>query len=406
MTLVKSIPPDPAVPFHGTAQAILPTTPIRLPSRARWQRRHVVMALSFVICVILPVGVSAWYLWARAADQYVSEAGFAVRREDAGAAVEMLGGLAGLSGSSSRDTDILYEYLGSRRLVAELEADLGISALWAKPGTALFRGETDPVFAFATDGRAEDLHRYWPRRVTVSYDSLAGLIELRVTAFAPEDAQQIAQAIVARATALINELSDVAQADALRDAGAELEAAETRLKAARRQVTKFRNTHQLVDPSVDLQAQAGLLGNLQGQLAEALIALDLLRGETRAGDPRLEQGARRVAVIEGRIAAERAKLGLEGDDAGFANVVGVYEALVADRDFAERAYAAARRAYDLAQAEARRQSRYLAAWQRPTLAETAEYPRRGRLLMLIAGFAVLLWGLAALSVTAARDRRG
>jgi capsular polysaccharide transport system permease protein len=355
--------------------------------------------LSFVLCVALPVILSAGYLWGRAADQYASDAGFAVRREDSSAAVEMLGGLAGLSGASSRDTDILYEYLGSRRLVAELESELGLRALWANSG------ETDPVFAFAQDGSMEALHAYWPRRVQVSYDSLAGLIELRVTAFEAQAAQAITQGIVTRATALINEMSDVARADAIADAAAELAAAESRLRQARAEVTAFRNRHQMVDPQADLQVQAGLLGRLQGQLAEALIAHDLLQGETRDGDPRLEQGARRVAVIEDRIAAERAKLGLEGEEGAFASVVGRYEALEADRDFAERAYAAARSAYDAAQAEARRQSRYLAAWQAPTLAETPEYPRRWRLLGLVGGFALLLWGLSVLAVYAAMDRR-
>jgi capsular polysaccharide transport system permease protein len=366
----------------------------------------VAVGLSFVLCVAVPVLVSAWYLWARAADQYASEAGFAVRREDTSAAVDMLGGLAGLSGVSSRDTDILYQYLSSRRLVAEVEADLGLSALWSKPGTALFRGETDPVFAFHPSGSLEDLVRYWPRRVQVSYDSRAGLIALRVTGFDPEDAEAITQAIVARATALINELSDVARADAIRDAADALETAETRLRLARGDITAFRNQHQFVDPAADVQARAGLLGRLQEQLAEALIALDLLRDATRAGDPRLEQGTRRVAVIEERIAAERAKLGLEGDGDAFASVVGAYEALMADRDFAETAYTAARTAYDLAQAEAQRQSRYLAAWQQPTRPQSAEYPKRGRWLAMIAGFALLLWGLGVVSVYAALDRRG
>ena len=406
MTQLNAIKSNPAVPFHGVtlpAAQVIPHWPFAQSRRAG---RHVAVTLSFAVCVLLPVCLAAWYLWARAADQYASEAGFAVRREEAGAAVEMLGGLAGLSGVSSRDTDILYEFLSSRRLVAELEADLDLASLWAKPGTDLFRGETDPVFAFFKDGSPEALHRYWRHRVQVAYDSRAGLISLRVTAFAPKDAQAITQGIVQRATALINELSDVARDDAIRDAAMTLEAAETRLRLARTQVTAFRNTHQLVDPAADVQARVGLLGNLQGQLAEALIALDLLRDATRVGDPRLAQGARRVAVIEDRIAAERAKLGFEGDGEAFASVVGQFEALIADRDFAEAAYMAARTTYDLAQAEAQRQSRYLAAWQQPTLPESAEYPRRVRWLVGIAGFALLFWGLAVLSVYAALDRRG
>lgn len=406
MTRLKAIPRDPAAPFYGT---VLPSDPVAaLPPvpRAGWARRHVALALSFGLCVVLPVLLSALYLWGRAADQYASEAGFAVRHEVRTAAVAGPGGPTGRSGNNARDTDILYEYLSSRRLVAELEAELGLSNLWSKPGSEASQGATDPVFAFPQAGSAEDLHRYWSRRVAVSYDSRAGLIALRVTGFAPEDAQRITGAIVARATALINELSDVAQADVLRDAAAELQAAEARLRRARTAVTAFRNQHQLVDPAVDLQARAGLLGNLQGQLAGALIGLDLLREATRAGDPRIAQGARRVAVIEARIAAERAKLGLKGSGDAFASVVGAYEALIADRDFAERAYAAARSAHDLAQAEARRQSRYLAAWQQPTLPQSSQYPRRGRLIALIAGGAILLWGLAALSVYAALDRRG
>lgn len=406
MTHLNAIQTPPAVPFHGRDLPIGSEVPHWPAPRAGWARRHISVALSFVFFVLLPVCLAAWYLWARAADQYASEAGFAVRREEAGAAVEMLGGLTGLSGVSSRDTDILYEYLSSRRLVAELEGDLRLSELWSKPGTDLFRGETDPIFAFPETGPPEDLHRYWSRRVQVAYDSRAGLIALRVTAFDPRDAQAITQGIVARATVLINELSDVARDDAIRDASRALEAAETRLKLARSEVTAFRNAHQLVDPAADVQARAGLLGTLQTQLAEALIALDLLRDATRADDPRLAQGARRVAVIEDRIAAERAKLGLEGEDNAFASVVGQFEALMADRDFAETAYIAARSAYDLAQAEAQRQSRYLAAWQAPTLPATAEYPRRGRWLAGIAGFALLVWGLAVLSVYAVLDRRG
>lgn len=404
---------SPAMKAPAPARPVPPVPP--LPGRARFRARHLAALLSFLWLVALPVAGSGWYLWVRAADQYASEAGFAVRREEGGAAVEILGGITELSGSSSRDTDILYEYLHSPRLVAEIDAALDLRGRWSAPGTAWFSAGTDPVFALDPAASAEALHAHWPRKVQVSYDSLAGLIEIRVLAFDAASAQAIGEAIVARAGALINELSAVAQDDAIAHARAELEAAEARLRAARAEVTAFRNRHQLVDPSVDMQAQAGLLGNLQEQLAAALIELDLLREATRAGDPRLDRAEDRVGVIEDRIAAERAKLGLGGGGPGggaaangpaFAGLVGAYEALAAERGFAERAYGAARAGFELAQAEARRQSRYLAAWQHPTLPETPRYPQRGRILALVALFATLGWAVLVLAGYALRDRRG
>ena len=59
----------------------------------------------------------------------------------------------------------------------------------------------------------------------------------------------------------------------------------------------------------------------------------------------------------------------------------------------------------LAQAEARRKSRYLAAHIRPTLAETAEYPRRLVLMALVAFFSFGLWTLGVLIYYSVRDRR-
>ena len=76
-----------------------------------------------------------------------------------------------------------------------------------------------------------------------------------------------------------------------------------------------------------------------------------------------------------------------------------------DREFAEEAYRAALAAFDQAQAEARRKSRYLAAHIRPTLAETSEYPRRLTLVAIVAFFAMGLWTLGVLVYYSIRDRR-
>jgi capsular polysaccharide transport system permease protein len=380
--------------------------------RARLRPRHLVVLLSYVVMVVLPVLVSAWYLWARAADQYVSRAGFSVRQEETSSAVDLFGGVASLTGANTSDSDILYKFIQSQELVRRIDDALDLRALWAKG-----RAAGDFVFGYDAPGTIEDLVDYWPEMVTVYADSSTGLIDLEVRAFAPADAQAIARQIYDQSSRMINELSDIAREDATRYAREELDKAVERLKDSRAALTRFRNRTQIVDPSASIQTQMGLLSSLQSQLASALIDLDILRQTTRANDPRIVQTELRVEVIRKQIEDERNKLGLDGStkdgnaaggaqrDAVFADLVGRYEELAVDQKFAEESYVAALRAYDTAVAEARRQSRYLAAHIKPTLAEASTVPDRPWLLMLVVLFAFLIWAMAVLVAYALKDRR-
>ncbi len=392
--------PTPPAPAPAAAKPVpLPVRPPAAPARVR--RRHIGVVFSFFLMVLVPAALVGAYLWYKAADQFASNMGFSVRTEETSANLGILTGITGLSGSSSTDTDILFEFLQSQKLVATLDERLDLRAIWAKP-------EDDPFFTFDPSGSIEDLLDYWPSMVKIFYDNGAGLIEVQVRAFTPEDATRIAEELFTESSRMINELSAIAREDTIRYSREELAEAVERLKTAREAVTKFRNVNQLVDPSVDLQAQAGLLGNLESQLAEALIEVDLLQDTTRAADPRLVQSRRRVAVIEERIKAERSKLGLGGNLAGdgaMADVVGEYERLTVDREFAESSYITALAAYDASLAEAKRQSRYLGAYVEPTLAETSRFPERGLLLGLVGLFLFLGWAILVLVTYSLRDRR-
>jgi len=411
----KAVAPLPrAGPGRPAAVHALPEAPPRPPAglrppvrRARMRRRHWLVLLSFVLLVVLPSGGAGWYLRARAADQYASYLGFSVRRDEGGlSAAGLLGGLAQITGpGASPDGEILHALLQSQQFVAGVDAALDLRALWALPGRSWARG--DPVFAFDPGGSIEDLLDYWRRMVRISWDGGTGLIEVRALAFRPGDATAITREILARSEQAINELNAAARADALRHARADLEEAVERLKDAREALTRFRSRHQIVDPVIDLQAQSGLIGTLQAQLAEALIAADLLR-EGGAADPRLVQAERRIAVIEARIADERRRLGAgteTGEEEAFAGLVGDYERLRVEEEFARQSWLAAMTAHDAALAESARQSRWLAAHVLPTTAESARFPRRAVLAGLVALFAFLAWAILVLGAWSLRDRR-
>jgi capsular polysaccharide transport system permease protein len=243
--------------------------------------------------------------------------------------------------------------------------------------------------------------------VKIYYDSGTGLIELRVSAFSPEDARTIANSIFESSSNMINEISAIAREDSTQYAKLELDKALENLKIARSNVTQFRARTQIVDPTVDVQGQMGLLVNLQAELADTLIELDLLTEVTESSDPRILQATRKVNVIQRRIEGERSKIGLstgQGDDT-FSLLVGQYEALVVDREFAEQSYLAARALYDQALAESGRKSRYLAAYVSPTLAETAEYPKRMLLSITVMLFLLMTWSILVLIAYSIKDRR-
>lgn len=374
-------------------------------SAAALRPRHLALVLSFLLLVLGPIAVSGWYLWTRAADQYGSVAGFSVRSEDRAPPVSSLLGQVALSPGTggASDAEVLFQFIQSHDLVARLDQRLDLRAIWGRADPA-----RDPIYAYRGGPSTEDLLAHWNRKVRVLYDVNTGMISLRVLAFTPQEAQGIAQHILAESAAMINGLNTRAQADFVRFAQAELDRAVDRLKRARTALTQFRNRTQIVDPAIDLQGQAALLNSLNAQLAEALIDLNLLLETTRAGDPRVAQAERRVRVIQDRVADEKRSLGLRDGDsasAAFATLIEEYERLQVDRDFAEQTYTAALANYDAAQAEARRQSRYLAVHIRPSLAGKAEYPKRLTILGLFGLFAGIAWAIAVLAVYSIRDRR-
>lgn len=401
-----------AGPGKGPGGAPQPKGPriIEMPpmaDSARPRRRHWGMLFSFFVFVLVPSALAGYYMFTVAVDQYESRVGFAVRAEETESALDVLSGLTGLSRASSSDTDILYEFIQSQELVENIDAQLDLRALYTKP-------EFDPVFALYDETTIEDLVDYWQRMVRIYYDSATGLIEVRVFAFEPDDAHTIANLIFKESSEKINALSAIARADATRYAEEERDKAITRLIAARQALTEFRIETQIVDPTADIAGQMGLLTSLQTQLAEALIEKEVVLSETGLqADPRVASLDLRINTIEDLISLERTKLGVgaqqasgSGDPAdGYAAVIGEFEELQVDLEFAEASYLSALGAYDAALSEAQRISRYLTAYVRPTQPQASTAPDRILLTGLFAGFALLSWFIGLLIYYSLRDRR-
>jgi capsular polysaccharide transport system permease protein len=384
--------------------SVVEVQPLAQP--ARMKRRHKGVMFSFVVLVIAPLALLGFYLWEIAADQYGSTTGFTVRKEEGASATDLLGGLAAFTGagSTTTDSDILYEFIQSQELVESIDAKLDLighySAGWPR----------DWVFSIWPDATLESLVWFWQRVVRISYDQSSGLIEVRVLAFNPEYARRVASEIVAESQDRINALNEQAREDALRYARSDLEEAIDRLKKAREALTRYRTRTQIVDPATDMQGRLGVMANLQQQLAEALIEYDLLSETASDVDPRVIKARRLIGVIRKRIARERQNFASDSTETGevaedYPTLIAEFESLTVDREFAEEAYRAALTVLGAARTNAARQSRYLATYIRPTLPRTSEFPQRFIIMGLAGLFALMFWAILMLVYYSLRDRR-
>jgi capsular polysaccharide transport system permease protein len=384
----RAVPPAPA----GKRSA---------PRRTLLKLRHYAGLASFLLLVLLPLAATVAYLYLRAEDEYHSDVAFSIRSEEPGAAAAgLLGAITGISGGgSAAEPDILYEYIRSQEIVAAIDREIGLRTIYN-------RQPEDWVFSLGEGTTIENLLSHWRRMVSVSYENHSGIIQVRATAFTPEDAQAITRAVLEKSTALVNRLAEQARTDAIRYAQVDLDEAEAHLRGLRQELAGFRREHQIVDPKADLEGQMGLLTALQGELAKALVERDMLLTYADANDQRVQQANRRITAISDRMEEERANLGVPGAKGGaMPELVGDFEALKVDLEFASQAYTQALANLAVARAEARRQSRYLAAHVEPTRAEQALYPRRALLSGLTGLFLLLGWGVLMLIYYNVRDNR-
>jgi len=357
--------------------------------------------ISFVLLVVLPTMMVGLYYAFLAADQYAVKVRFAVRSTTPAIGSSFLNSLGIGSGTSITDTYMVVEYIHSRNILKEISEKLGLRQRYLKPSQDLYAKLPDDT----SDERFLD---YWKSMVDVGLDHTSHIITVKVFAFSPEDARDIADAIVAASERMINDISKRAQQDAVRYAEREVAKAEARLREIRKRFLKFRNRNQQLDPAKQAQVQVGIIGRLEEELVKLKAKLDEARRFLSDNAPSVIFLKNRISAIKKQIALEKKKLGSSSPRKNIApslsNVLSEYEELVVEREFAEKLYLTALSGLEQAQLLANRQQRYLATFERPYVPDEALYPKRLRNTAFVFISLMLIWGIGVLMLQSIRDR--
>jgi capsular polysaccharide transport system permease protein len=364
------------------------------------------LLVSFVALVALPAVVGTCYFVFVAADQYTSEARFAVRAADdtreqkprVAAALMSTMGASGLS-FGHQDAEIVASYIRSRAIIDDLAPVVDLRAMFRRP-------EADFWARLPDDASAEVLRDYWLRMVSTYLETASGIVNVKVRAFRRDDALVLAKAILEASERLVNAISLRARADAMRRAEEEVRRADGLMRLALADLAQFRDSEGIIDPvrAADLTGQV-LLRLMQDKI-EIEKELFIAKRVSSAEGPGIAPLRARLESVEGQIARTRAELAGESPQArNLAAALVKFEELEVKRQFAESLYSFARGGLERARISAERQTIYVTVFVPPALPEEVSYPLRFTFSALIAIGLAVAWGTAAMIWASVMDHR-
>lgn len=353
---------------------------------------------TYVLFVLLPFLLIAFYFLFIASDRYASGAGFAVRNMSAQSGTDLLGSVTGLvgSGSSTSDSYIVVKFLESRDLLQSLIDETDFLQIYGN-------NAIDAISRIPEDLFIEERLKSWKRYIDASFDPSSGIIRFEVQAFQPKEAHLIASKILEQVKVLTNELSEQARKDSMSYAEKELALAEARLLEARTDLRLFRKNTNSVDLSASAMAQIELLANLEKELIEIKARIEVLKESLNEDAPSIKALERKAEALEFQISEKSGGLKITGQSNELSSLLANQEELQTQKTFAETSYASAMASLEASRMEASRNQRYLAIYTHPSLPEYPIYPKR-LLYSLFAFIGLnLLWALGTLIALSVQD---
>lgn len=394
---VARLQPVPQVVERSNVTSLPP-----LPQPAR--KRSYGTIISFLLFVILPTVVASIYYIFIASDQYVTEFRFSVRDQSQASTSSTLSTLAPLLGTPSAGADptddyMVADYLTSRQMIDDLQKKIKVVSLYSRPGIDWWDrfDPSQPMEKFLT---------YWQYMVTSNYDQITGIATARIRAFSPEDAYLIATTMSSLAEKLVNEISMRPKLDAVKFAEAQEKEAEDRMRNLRAQLSQYRDKHSVIDPTTSVvTTNTTLAQSLSATLVQYESQLGSLIGQHVSPNApivtslkaRIKSTREQLAAVEAEIA--KAKEG----SAPLSKVVGLYERLQLEIQFAQTILTSAVQNLQQAKASAASQQLYVVPYVRPSKPQSSTYPNRPVAILIVAFGCFCVWTIGLLLVRSVRE---
>lgn len=376
-------------------EASRPASP---PSVAELRRRRVRrLAVKMALGVGLPTLLATVYYGFVASPQYESESTFTIQSTDSSgpAGLELLIASVPNTGAT-RDALLVREYVRSRDMLAQLVEGHDFLEHYSRP-------EIDYFSRLDADASFDEAYEYYLDQVDAEHDSQSGAVTMRIRAFSPEKATELAQAILEASEDMVNRMMSQAQQDRIDMSSRELARAEERLTEARKSLLDLQGERAEIDPRASAEAVLSVRSSLEAELASARAELNAMRATLQPGTPQIAAQQQRVSALASQVRQQTGRLAARSPDGDLSADIAAFEPAVAEKEFAQRAYESALTSLELARIEASRQHRYLVTISRPSSPAEPSHPRPFLAILTVFVLSFALFGIASLLIASMRE---
>lgn len=353
----------------------------------------------FLLIVVVPTAVAAYYTATTTARMYLSQARFAIedRQQSPLSGLDGVMSSFGLSSGEPKSIYTLRHYIQSHDALRALEARVPFDKVYAAPhGDALTRLSGDATF--------DERLRYYRRMVIPRVSTTENLITLDVWAFDPDVAQALSQNLLELAETFVNDINARVNEDQVNFYVRERDKAEANLLGARRELTAWRNANNMVSPMAEVEMVQTLVSALENELAKITADIaGLQEAYTREREgPRIRTLQLRQDEIQRQINEAKNRIAGMSEETS-ANKIEEYETLVSNAELAQENLRLAMTSVEAARQLVMKQQRYLLTITNPSLPSEPSFPLLTRHVSLVFVVALMAFGILALLHAIIRD---
>lgn len=354
---------------------------------------------TFFSIVMLPIIVMSLYYLFLATPRYESYAIVSLRENDTASVVdESLSGLFGSTSSTTSDSYLLMDYMLSQQILISLQNSIDLKSFYRNVSAVdLFSGlNSNPTLNEFLD--------YYKSMVYVDYNSDSNAITIKAQGYTAKQAQEILKNIVKNSQKAIDNITQTLAKNRMKSSQEQVEIVKKQALDAQKKLIEFQHNKGIIDPESSYSSKSLVVSSLQSKLAEAEIKLTSSKFYLNDNSAEIVAINQEIGALKSQINKEKKKFldedkNANSDEAHLSDFISAYSWLKLNAEFKMKEYKTALEAFETSRIDSARQQNYLIEVMKPTLPDSAKYPRS--LYNLLTIFIVLsaLYGLFRMLIT-------